>query len=263
MPPSRKPKAGVGEALEDAIEDHAREGDGLSGGVAERVDRGVDVHVVQPDAAVRAAMDGDGATEAVGLLVDRPVDLRAEVVRQSERREHRADEAEVLDAAAELPDGLGGLLHGDESDAVEAGVALDVGVVEPVVVGLSGGDRPVAADDLAVGETRGGVEDGGVDADVGEEDLPSVRADERALAVAASGGLDEVPGVEVVERREERGVELSRGMVAELGREELGHRRDVLHDVAVAVDDDLQVGGGHVQASRVALSHRIFVRGGF
>ena len=188
MPPSREAEAGVGEALENAVEHHASEGDGLPGGVAERVDGRVDVHVVQPDAAVRAAVNGDGAAEAVSLLVDGPVDLRAEVVGQAERGEHRADEAEVLDAAPELLDGLRGLLHGDEADAVEAAVALDVGVVEPVVVGLCRGDGPVAADDLAIGERGGGVEDGGVDADVGEEDLPAVRADECALAVAASGG---------------------------------------------------------------------------
>ena len=88
------------------------------------MDGGVDVHVVEPDAAVRSAVDGDGAAEAVGLLVDGPVDLRAEVVGQAEGREHRADEAEVLDAAAELLHGLGGFLHGDEADAVEASSRL-------------------------------------------------------------------------------------------------------------------------------------------
>ena len=169
-------------------------------GMAHRVDGRVDVEVVEAHAAVRAAVDGEAAAEPVGLLVDGPVLLRAQVVREPARGEHGARHPQFLHRPPQFEGCLLGLLHGDEGEPDEPGAALDVGVVEPVVVGPAHGDGPVPVDDVSVGQPARREQRRAVDADLVHEHQPLFDTD---LGERPRRRCDRLSGVEVVDRRED------------------------------------------------------------
>ena len=134
-----------------------------------------------------------------------------------------------------------GSCMGMSPTALETGVPLQVGVVQPVVVRLGQGNGPVPVDHLAVGEPAAGIEHGGVDADVVGEVNPPIDAD---------GGkrpfrhLDGHRRVEVVYGRvelvQQRGAAREEPLL-ELLRHVLGNGFYIFIQVAVAVDDCFQV----------------------
>ena len=101
-PPLQETPTRIGVAVQYAVENDTGEGGHQPDGMPHRVDRRVDVQVVETHAAVRAAVDGEAATEPVGLLVDWPILLGAQVVRKSARREHRPRHPELLHRPAQL-----------------------------------------------------------------------------------------------------------------------------------------------------------------
>ena len=172
-----KPNLTFGKFIEDAVKDHAAEGNHLAEGMAQGVHRRVGTQIVEAQILVGAAVDADGAAEAVGFFVDRPVALVAQVGLNAGRRQHGAAHAELFDDSAQFFDRGLRLLQRNQAHALKARAALHVGVIEPVVVGARDVDGPIAADDLAESETEGGVKHGGFDADVFQKIDPAVGAD--------------------------------------------------------------------------------------
>ena len=117
--------------------------------------------------------------------------------------------------------------------------------MQPVVVGPGNGNRPVLAYYFSVGQSRGRIEDGGVDANVVQEVHPFVGAH---LAPADRRGLDHVGGVKVVQGREETdGV--VRPCILVQGRQVLGNAFTILLDVAVGIQHDLEIRCRHSYTS--------------
>jgi len=196
--------------------------------------RGVHVHVVEPEAVVAAAVHREAAAQPVGLFIDGPVDLGAQRQRQAVGRHHGAHHALLGDDAAQLLDRLLRVLHGDQAHGVEARVALQVGVVRPVVVRLAGGHGVVEADDFSVTQALGRIHHRPVDAHVIQELQPAVRSHLLA-SVPERRRLHRAAVVKMVDGREDDA--LLGGDVPIGFFHVLEDSRVVLQDVAVAVDN--------------------------
>ena len=122
-------------------------------------------------------MHRHGALQAVGLLVHRPVVLGADMVLEAVGGEHRPHHAQFLHATAQFLDGFCRILHRNEPHGLETGVPLQVGLVKPIVVGLCKSDGPVQIDDVAEGQSVGGIQDSRVNAYVIGEIDPSIDTD--------------------------------------------------------------------------------------
>ena len=166
------------------------------------VHRRVHVHVVEPEAVVAAAVHREAAAQPVGLFIDGPVDLGAQRQRQAVGRHHGAHHALLGDDATQLLDRLLRVLHGDQAHGVEARVALQVGMIRPVVVRLAGGHGVVEADDLAVAQPLGRVHHRPVDAHVLQELQPTIRTHLLA-AVPQRRRLHRAAVVKMVDGRED------------------------------------------------------------
>ena len=242
----------VGVTVEQPVEHEAGEAHHLAEGVAEAVDGRVGSQVVHAQALVGAAVDSEAAAQPVGLGVDRPILLAAQMALEAHGGQHGAAEAQLLDDAAQLLHRLRRLLHGDQAEPLELAARLQVGVVEPVVVGLADLDGEVAVDHLAHRQTAGGIEHRAVDADVVHELEPARRAH---LPEGAGHEFVKRSAVQVVQRREEP--PLPPETVVVRRRHVLQQRFPVLHDVPVAVDDVHPI-PGHVRplSSLYALRRR-------
>ena len=106
-------------------------------------------------------------------------------------------ETQVAHDAAQLDHRFGGFLQGDQAHRLEARALRQIGVMDPIVIGARQLDGPVAADDLAEGETRAGIKHSRADADVLEKQFPAFAPDvgEGALRrEVAVGGMQMVDG---------------------------------------------------------------------
>ena len=193
------PQAGM--AVEDAVADDAGQSDHLAPGVAQGVDDGPHVEVVDPPADVAAAVHRQAAAQPLGLGVHRPVLAGPEVALEAVGGQHRPLEAPLADGAAQLLHrGLGDLQR-QQGHAAQAGIGGHEGVVEPVVVGPAQGHSHLGVVDPARGQARGGIQHGPLDPDLVEE-LPPLGGPHLALAVEAGRRVAEA-GVDVVQRGEQ------------------------------------------------------------
>src|SRR5213593_4041038 len=231
-----KTDAQAGKLVEDTIEDDAGKTDHLSHRMAEGVDRCIRAKVVHQQPLVRATVNGDRTTETFGLAVNGPILVGAQVWHvRAGRRQHRAAKTEIPHDAPELDDSLRRLLKRDQAHRFEARALRYISVVHPVVVGARQLDRPVAADDLAEGESGAGVEHAGADADVVEKKLPAFAPN---VGESAFRGEVAIGIVQMIDGGKWAPPARLRKALADVL---LGHvfpnRRDDFHDVAIAVDD--------------------------
>ena len=149
------------------------------------------------------------------------------------------EKPEIPDDPAQLDHRLRRILERDQAHRLEARALREIGVVQPIVIGARQLDGPVAADDLAEGETGAGVEHRGADTDIFKKQLPALAAD---VGEGARRRDVAVRRMKMVDGRK-------RVLAARFGkapgdillRHVLDDRRDVLDHMAVAVDNFLSV----------------------
>jgi hypothetical protein len=179
--------------------------------------RHVHIQVVHPKAVVAATVDRQRAAETLGLGVDRPVHLGPEGHGQAVGGHHHAQHAQLSHRSAQFFHGFFWILQRNDGHPFEARVELEVGVVEPIVVGAGDGHRIVGADDLAVGQRSGGVEHRPLDPHVLEKLEPALRTDHWST-IPRGWCFSGARRAEVVQRRKKR--ELTLGNVAVWRRQE-------------------------------------------
>ena len=181
-------------------------------------------------------MDRDRATQPFRFAVNGPIFLRAQVRHvHTRRRQHRAGKTQIADDAPKLDDCLRRLLQRNQPHRLETRAFRYIGVMDPVVVSAGELDGPVAADDLAKGETGAGVEHRGADADVFKKEFPAFSADVGKCALrrkVAVCGMQMIDG-----RKRALAAGFGKTFADVVSRHVFPNARNVFHDMAVAVDN--------------------------